>query len=247
MSKHISYEKRREEPIYIGFDEQDSRQKKKKTPKSRSNGFAAASAFFGVLGMLTTVTVFPFIFAALYKNGLVERPPLVVYLAIPAVSLLFSVLAILLAAIGIFRKPRFLAVVGGFLGLIPIGSLVGLNQYAESIMHRHDRDLEHRVELQLTEKQMNRAVAKIDDYRIKHEQNPDGLEGNRIVIHFTDAWKKELRYEPTESGFTIRSAGRDGKFETGDDMVKKSVTTNVFVSATGDVGAPSPPGPPAKN
>ena len=36
--------------------------------------------------------------------------------------------------------------------------------------------------------------------------------------HRTDPWKREIRYEPTENGFELRSAGSDGVFNTSDDI-----------------------------
>ncbi len=43
-----------------------------------------------------------------------------------------------------------------------------------------------------------------------------------IPISTLDAWGREVRYEKlSDSGFRLTSAGADGKFGTGDDIVKE--------------------------
>ena len=41
------------------------------------------------------------------------------------------------------------------------------------------------------------------------------------ATNLTDGWGRALRYTPTGTGFTLASAGPDGRFNTADDIVVK--------------------------
>jgi len=57
--------------------------------------------------------------------------------------------------------------------------------------------------------------------RAENDRLPGNIAGNRLAIEQVDAWNEPLRYEVHEDHFLVRSAGPDGDFETGDDIVRK--------------------------
>lgn len=69
---------------------------------------------------------------------------------------------------------------------------------------------------------INEAQAKIGEYYSINQVLPDGVSGNKLIHGFVDAWEQPLRYDApmdlNASSYAIRSAGRDHKFETRDDI-----------------------------
>lgn len=228
MSQHISYTDRRNqeqnEPIYIGFDQP------KKKPKKPSNAFGAAATFFGVVGLLSTGIAVSAILTFLRDNYIIEPPPFGVRILIPFAGILISALALFCAFIGMFKKPRRYAILGGVLGFIPIAGVIGLDHYFDDLVHRKEAHRELQIERQLTDQKIHEAVQQVIGFEKAKDRWPDALEGNRLVIRTKDSWDNELRYEADDEGFTIRSAGPDGQFETPDDC--KSTTRIRTVYAT---------------
>jgi len=69
------------------------------------------------------------------------------------------------------------------------------------------------------------TMATLSDARrvIENAKSPDGVypgqvEGNGLIAGKADYWQTPLQYEPTEGGYTIRSAGADKQFNTVDDL-----------------------------
>ncbi len=69
-------------------------------------------------------------------------------------------------------------------------------------------------------------VAELENYNRTNHNYPDNL--NILIgknpLHAAwekDRWANAYRYTTTGAAFTLRSAGKDGKFETGDDVVLK--------------------------
>ena len=172
--------------------------------------------------------MFPIIFQELYTRGVVDHPPFVVTMAMPIFGAILSLLAITFGAIGIFRSPRRYAVLGIVLGLVPIGGMLGLHHYISNQIHARDVERQAKYNKDFTLSQIKKVQAKIESKYLETGEFPDGIAGNRLTIKFNDAWEKELRYEVIESGYAIRSAGPDSKFETDDDCVRTS--TKVFAS-----------------
>lgn len=224
-SQHIAYSSRREEPFYIGFDDEAQTKQKKK-----SNGFGTAATFFGFLGLLTSIVTVPFLISTMYANGYVDRPPISVQLAAPFFFVFFAALAVIFGAIGIFKKPRFLAFVGGTMGLLVVAGAMGWTSHVIDSNHRRDRAIEDRWSQSHTQRQIEFARKTIEAYRAKNGIFPDGLEGNRMTIETKDSWNTELRYELVENGFTIRSAGPDQEFESGDDVTKTTFVKEVYTT-----------------
>jgi hypothetical protein len=131
----------------------------------------------------------------------------------------------LLSPVGLFmslaalsRKPRGAATAGVLVGLLGslwlglIGSLVvGAAMSAAAL---EQAKLENR-----TKAAMTAAEKAIEQYEGEAGRLPEGIEGNKLVLPFTDAWENPLRYDLEDDGrFLIRSAGPDADFDTEDDL-----------------------------
>ena len=87
-----------------------------------------------------------------------------------------------------------------------------------------DSYLESRIEL--TKVNLETMAREIQSYAAEAEGNlPETLEAMRrlhpAAAAAADAWGRRIRYERlSDSGFRLRSAGPDGAFGTGDDLVK---------------------------
>lgn len=224
MSKHISYTDRRAEPVYIGFDEPENK------PKKPTNGFGSAATFFGVLGLLSTGIAVSTILTFLRSHDIIEPPPFGVRILIPFAGILVSGLALLCAFIGMFKKPRGYAILGGFLALIPIAGFVGLDRHLDRLMDQHEYERALRFQRNQTDLKIGEAIKNVLSYQKEKGRLPDGLDGNKLVIRLKDSWDNELRYEPSDHGFCVRSAGPDGKFETPDDCLRTQMVKSVYTS-----------------
>ncbi len=73
-----------------------------------------------------------------------------------------------------------------------------------------------------TDKILMRATLDFEDY-CDHNggELPGVIDGNMMAIEHVDAWKEMLRYEVENDYAILRSAGPDGKFDTGDDLTSK--------------------------
>lgn len=230
MSKHISYENRRKtnqaEPVYIGFDEPEMKAKKP------SNAFGAAAVFFGVVGLLMTGIAVSAILTFLRDNYIVESVPFGVRLLVPFVGILISTLALVFAFIGIFKRPRRYAVLGGLLGLIPIVGVIGLERHFEHLIHHKETHRALHVQRNITNSKIREAIKDVLAFEKEKGRWPEGLEGNKLVVRKLDSWNNALRYETNDNGFTIRSAGPDGVFETADDCKSTTRASTVYTTSS---------------
>ena len=228
MSQHISYTSRREEPVYIGFDEPRASDQ---GPGSPTNALGAFSLFFGVLGVLSSGVAFSAILAFLSSQDVIEAPSFGVRVLVPLAGMGFSAIALLFAFFGMFKRPRKHALAGGLLALVPIAGFVGLEQYVENAVYQRDMQFQLRLERQATDQKIDQAIQSILGFENKKGRLPDGLEGNRLAIQVQDSWEKELRYEPLPKGFNVRSAGPDGQFDTDDDRVRMTRVQTVYTTS----------------
>ena len=79
--------------------------------------------------------------------------------------------------------------------------------------------------IKLTEADLESLSREVLTYTSEGEGLPETLEALRRVHPtagtLSDAWGRKIRYERlSDSSFRLRSAGPDGLFETGDDIVK---------------------------
>lgn len=131
-------------------------------------------------------------------------------------------LGVMLSLIGLLHKPRGFAIAGtligiagsAFLALVGWGLVMGFLGARDAINSG--------VEVATTFAALSQADQRIQIYRAEHEgQLPEGIEGNKLILDLNDAWNKTLRYDVDGDTYLIRSAGRDSKFETPDDLVQK--------------------------
>lgn len=86
-----------------------------------------------------------------------------------------------------------------------------------------DQYLESKIDL--TKVNLETLSREIQSYAAEAEGLPETLEALRrfhpTAAALPDAWGRKIRYERlSDSSFRLRSAGPDGAFETGDDIVK---------------------------
>ena len=139
-----------------------------------------------------------------------------------------SPLAFLISANGMRKSKgrRKLAATGtafSLLGILLASTIV------YSVATEGHRDAE-RLALRQSTRQtaIDRADAKLQILDAKKELRryrndngvlPTGIDGNILLIKYSDPWGETLRFEPEEGKATVRSAGPDGKFNSTDDVV----------------------------
>lgn len=135
---------------------------------------------------------------------------------------LLSPLGLLISLAGLLKPPRGMAITGTILGLIGTGFLATIGfGFIMSVLAIAGFGKMVGDEI-VTRDAITKARNKIEEHRAAKNELPDGVEGNKLILEFKDAWKHELRYDGEEGGsgrFVIRSAGADGKFDTTDDVV----------------------------
>ncbi len=134
---------------------------------------------------------------------------------IAAACLGLSVLAIVLAAIGLRHPSKGLAFVGIIIAIIAfMGSLTLTIQAAvnrDSLMHTLTAEDENAK--RFTTEALNRAVKDIKDRAAAIGRLPTEGEGQQIIVFLHDAYDHNLRYHPLDqTHFEIRAPNRDGTF-----------------------------------
>lgn len=136
-----------------------------------------------------------------------------------------------MSLLALSKKPRGYAAAGVLLGLVGsawialVGSLiVGGAMNAAAI--------EEAQRVKRTEAAMIRAEGVVKHYEHERGVLPEGIEGNKLVLQFTDAWQNPLRYDlEDDRSFMIRSAGPDGVFDSPDDLTYPRLTAHAHVNA----------------
>jgi hypothetical protein len=139
-------------------------------------------------------------------------------------------LGLLLSVRGLFSRPRTLAVLGTMMNgaictfvFLPAG--IHIAEHAERQHRRHQAHMaqQHQQDSVAVAELIAQANVRINEY-VKASQGalPEGVAGNKLLADCNDLWEQPLRYEVpldmSATTYTIRSAGRDRKFETGDDI-----------------------------
>jgi hypothetical protein len=125
---------------------------------------------------------------------------------------------LVLSLVALIKPPRGFAIAGTVLGalgsfwlalwgLAMVAAVLGISSAATTL-----RDWAE------TGTALNRARQSIEQYGGEHGELPDGIEGNKLIVDIRDGWNNDIRYEPDDHGYTIRSGGPDGEFDTGDDV-----------------------------
>lgn len=160
-----------------------------------------------------------------------------------------SPLGLVFSLAGLFRQPRGLAIAGFILGLLgcawvlvavcviglsAILSCVGLG-VAGNIAHNSVAgNIAHNMVI--TDQAIQAAQTRVEAYRAEHGALPDEAEGRDLISGFRDAWDRDLRYERTgPDDFDVRSAGPDGKFDTGDDIRRMDRAESETIDVNSDL------------
>ena len=140
---------------------------------------------------------------------------------------LLSPLGLVFSFAGMFRRPRGLAIAGLVLGLL--GSLwvviavvfIGLAAIFACLSVAAPTHA--RAEYAMTQAAVTAAEARIEEFRLKNDALPGEDEGQNLIAGARDGWGRALRYERYgPNDFGVRSAGRDGRFDTPDDLTPRS-------------------------
>jgi hypothetical protein len=127
-------------------------------------------------------------------------------------------IGLILSLFGLRKEPKGLAIAGAVIGglgtvfLVLVGAgfaatYLGFKKIAE----KSGGD----VPTTLT---MTMAVATINQHRADKGGLPDEENGNALIAPFKDSAGRALRYERRDAGFVVRGVGKDGKFDTPDDV-----------------------------
>ena len=120
-------------------------------------------------------------------------------------------IGLILSLIALRRQPKGLAIAGTVIGAIGsvfvvIGGLaIGTGALADV----------------LTAAKIGMAARSIENAREANGALPSNDEGTALIAEHKDAWKNALRYEIDGAEYTITSAGKDGVFDTDDDIVHR--------------------------
>ncbi len=197
MRYHVPFAHRhrccRPGPIYIGFDEPVSIQKR----RGRFNWFGFTGLMLVLISPLTAFVIAPI--ALLFcLIGLMRAPR-----GMAIVGMVFSLVATTILSLGIYG--------------------IASHQMARHQARKHALVMhQQRGQIAETRQTMDAAVEELRQYRADHDfYLPNALDGNVVTVRFLDAWETELRYEPEADSCTVRSAGPDREFDTSDDLTVK--------------------------
>lgn len=153
---------------------------------------------------------------------------------------ILSPIGLLLSLIALFRPPRGFAIAGLIIGLI--GSLVllvwlfffGMMGFACFHIGKIAAN---------TAAPMARAEEIINRYSFAHHRDlPEDPEGNTLITGINDGWGHPLHYHKVApNSYELRSAGPDGIYDNGDDVVNTETApppTTTTAPTTGPIGDP---------
>jgi hypothetical protein len=137
------------------------------------------------------------------------------------IGLFFCVAApvgLIISLMGLRQHPKGFAIAGTIIG--GVTTLLYL-----AVLAMYGAFLAACIGVGVAAQPMVQTMATLGDARqtIENAIGPDGAypgqaEGDRLIAGKTDYWQNALRYEPTDGGFVIRSAGADKQFNTTDDL-----------------------------
>jgi hypothetical protein len=129
-----------------------------------------------------------------------------------------SPVGLILSLIALVKPPRGFAIAGTVIGIV--GSIwVIFAGFAMVAAALGIRTAAKAVEDYVTAYQSARqAYVQIDQQRKNTGTAPTSADANTVAAKFTDPWGTALRGEVDDGVIVIRSAGRDKKFDTSDDL-----------------------------
>ena len=106
-----------------------------------------------------------------------------------------------------------LIIIPVFSTIVIIGTIRLITNYTDKVVNYSDTNLE-----------MIEIASHIKQYKTINKKYPDEIReliGNRPLRKswLTDKWRNPYIYEKTNNGFMIKSAGKDKKFDTEDDLI----------------------------
>lgn len=195
MPFHVPFEHRNPStrklgPIYIGFDQSVSIQKRRK----RFNWFAFSGLLTALISPLTLFTIGPL--ALLFSLLGLRRGPR----GMAVVALALSLISTSIFSLGIF-------------------AIAHKRQAANDRQHQLQVQADNAQEIGETEISLEAAKDELRAFRSEHSHQLPALEtGMMMTVRHNDGWGNPLRYGIDDEGCSILSAGIDGKFETADDQ-----------------------------
>ncbi len=122
-----------------------------------------------------------------------------------------------------------IALVVAIIWLVLIGQFAWwAGNEATEIVQKAADDMKQFAMRETTKATIDIAEKVIDDNTRATDRLPDEEEGNEMIKHHKDAWGKPLRFEHNtteQATYSIRSAGRDGQWDTDDDIGQVSPTS----------------------
>lgn len=95
---------------------------------------------------------------------------------------------------------------------------------------------EHREEIEQTMVTLEEAQNELRQFRTEHDyQLPNLQDGMMMTVRYDDAWEQELRYGITSDGCIVRSTGPDKEFDTADDLTVNLDGTPMSYSVVSDL------------
>ena len=180
-------------PIYIGFDEPVSIQRR----RGRFN-------WFGFMGLL-----------------MVLISPLTLF-AIAPVALIFCLIGMRRSPRGMATVGLVLSVMATAALTLGVIGVASHNAELQNARQRAWETHQRQIEIRKTNAILDDAKQELREFRAENDFNlPGALDGNIMMVQHLDAWETELRYEPNPDGCIVRSAGPDKRFSTSDDVIAK--------------------------
>ncbi len=180
-------------PIYIGFDEPVSIQRR----RGRFN-------WFGFMGLL-----------------MVLISPLTLF-AIAPVALIFCLIGMRRSPRGMATVGLVLSVMATAALTLGVIGVASHNAELQNARQRAWETHQRQIEIRKTNAILDDAKQELREFRAENDFNlPGALDGNIMMVQYLDAWETELRYEPNPDGCIVRSAGPDKRFSTSDDVIAK--------------------------
>ena len=195
MPFHVPFEHRNQSarklgPIYIGFDQPVSIQKRRK----RFNWFAFSGLLTALISPLTLFIIGP-LSLVLSLIGLRRGPR-----GMALVALVLSLISTSLLSLGIFA--------------------ISHKRHSAHVQHRQRQVVaENKEQTEKTQMILETAEDEFRVFRSEHDHQLPSLEaGMMMTVRHNDGWGNPLRYGIDEEGCSILSAGIDGEFDTQDDL-----------------------------
>jgi hypothetical protein len=127
-------------------------------------------------------------------------------------------LGLVLSLIGLYKKPRGLALAGTIISLVGSAFLIMLGIGIVMSMLGIGKAAKSMSQTLTTQDTARKASAVIVASQTTTGKLPADDAGDKLIHSFTDAWQTPLHYKNRGETFEIISAGEDKQFDTQDDM-----------------------------